>query len=42
MGKASGAATTTVVFRDISDTKPRITATVDSDGNRTAITTDLS
>lgn len=40
--KLSGAATTTVTIRDINDTKARITATVDSDGNRTAVTTDVS
>lgn len=40
--KLSGAATTTVKLRDINDTKDRITATVDSDGNRTAITTDVT
>lgn len=40
--KVSGAATTTIVFRDTGDTKDRITATVDEDGNRTAITLDLS
>ena len=39
-GKSSGGGTTTVRFRDIADTKDRITATVDSDGNRTAITLD--
>jgi hypothetical protein len=37
-GKVSGAATTTVVIRDLADTKDRITATVDADGNRTAVT----
>jgi hypothetical protein len=42
LAKASGLATTTAVFRDIGDTKDRITATVDSDGNRTAITLDLT
>lgn len=42
MGKASGLATTTATYRDIGDTKDRITATVDTDGNRTAITRDLS
>lgn len=42
LSKASGLATTTAVFRDISDTKDRITATVDADGNRTAITLDLA
>ena len=39
-GKVSGAGTGTEVFRDINDTKPRITATVDSSGNRTAIVID--
>lgn len=42
-GKLSGAATTTVVIRNaVADTKPRITATVDANGNRSAITTDLT
>jgi hypothetical protein len=41
-GKASGLATTTAVYRDIGDTKDRITATVDADGNRTVVTTDLT
>lgn len=41
-GKVSGAGTTTVVFRDINDTKDRITATVDVSGNRTAITNDAT
>ena len=40
-GKLSGAATTTVVIRDVADTKPRITATVTADGDRTAVVTDL-
>lgn len=40
--KLSGAATTTVVIRDVSDTKDRVTATVDADGNRTAVTLDLA
>lgn len=39
-GKLSGAATSTVVIRDINDTKDRISATVDANGNRTAITLD--
>ncbi len=39
-GKVSGAATTTVSIRNVTDTKNRITATVDSNGNRTAVTTD--
>lgn len=41
-GKASGLATTTAVYRDIGDTKDRITATVDADGNRSAVTKDLT
>lgn len=42
LGKASGLDTTTAVYRDIGDTKNRITATVDADGNRTAVTRDLT
>jgi hypothetical protein len=42
LGKASGMATTTAVFRDTNDTKNRISATVDSSGNRTAVTLDAS
>jgi hypothetical protein len=42
VGKASGLDTTTAVFRDIGDTKNRISATVDADGNRTAVTTDAT
>jgi hypothetical protein len=41
-GKASGLATTTAVFRDTNDSLDRITATVDADGNRTAVTLDAS
>jgi hypothetical protein len=42
-GKLSGAATTTVTIRNaVADTKARITATVDADGNRTAVTTDVT
>ncbi len=42
-GKLTGAATTTIVIRNaVADGKDRITATVDSDGNRSAITYDLS
>lgn len=40
--KLSGAATTSVVIRDIGDTKDRITATVDADGNRTAVSVDAT
>lgn len=42
-GKVSGAGTTTIVFRNaVADDKNRITATVTEDGNRTAITYDLT
>lgn len=41
-GKVSGAGTGTEVFRDITDTKDRVTSTVDDDGNRTAVTVDGS
>ena len=37
-GKASGMATTTATFRDTNDTVNRIVATVDADGNRSAVT----
>ena len=42
VGKLSGAATTTVSIRDINDTVDRIVATVDSNGNRSAVTKDVS
>lgn len=41
LGKASGLATATAVYRDIADTMPVVTATVDADGNRSAVTLDL-
>lgn len=42
-GKLSGAATTTVTTRNaVQDSKARITATVDADGNRSAITWDAT
>ena len=41
-GKLSGAATTTVTIRDTNDGTDRIVATVDSDGNRSAVTLDTS
>lgn len=41
-GKLDGAATTTVTMRDLNDTKDRITATVDANGNRTAVTLDAT
>lgn len=41
--KLSGAATTTVTIRNaVADSKDRIVATVDADGNRSAITYDLT
>jgi hypothetical protein len=42
VGKLAGAATNTVTIRDAADTKNRITATVDADGNRSAVTTDAT
>lgn len=41
-GKASGLDTTTAIYRDSTDTIDRITATVDANGNRTAVTLDLT
>lgn len=41
-GKATGGGTTTITFRDTLDTKDRIVATVDSSGNRSAVTLDAS
>lgn len=41
-GKATGLGTTTVYFRDMADSKNRVTATVDSVGNRSAQTHDVS
>jgi hypothetical protein len=42
LGKASGLATTTAVYRALDDSQDRITATVDTDGNRSAVTLDAS
>lgn len=42
LGKASGLGTTNVKYRDPDDSKDVIDATVDADGNRTAITLDLT
>lgn len=39
-GKISGAPGPTITIRNVGDTKDRVTATVDVDGNRTAITYD--
>lgn len=42
-GKVSGAATSTVIVRNaVADSKNRMTATVDADGNRSAITIDAT
>lgn len=41
-GKATGGGTTTITFRDTTDTKDRITATVDSNGNRSAVVIDAT
>jgi hypothetical protein len=41
-GKADGAATATMHYRDMADSKDRITATVDANGNRTAVTRDAT
>ena len=37
-GKSNGGGTATIKFRNIADDGDRITATVDANGNRTAIT----
>lgn len=42
VGKLSGAATPTVAIRAADDSKDRITATVDADGNRSAVTLDAA
>jgi len=39
-GKTSGGGTTTVTFRNTGDSADRVVATVDTDGNRTAVTLD--
>lgn len=41
-GKVSGAPSGPIIIRDTSDTKNRITATVDANGNRTAVTKDVT
>ena len=41
-GKASGGDTTSIKFRDLADTKNRVTETVDANGNRTSVTLDLT
>ena len=42
LGKSSGLATATAVYRDTGDSVDRITATVDSFGDRSAVTLDLT
>lgn len=42
VGKASGLDTATAVYRDVADTKDRVTATVTADGNRSAVTLDAN
>lgn len=42
LSKVSGAGTGTEVFRDINDTKDRVTSSVDSSGNRTSVALDGS
>lgn len=41
-GKASGGGTTTITFRDTGDSKDRIVATVDANGNRTDVVLDAT
>ena len=41
-GKSTGGGTSTIAFRDNADGKDRVSATVDSDGNRDAVTLDGS
>lgn len=42
LGKASGLSTTTAVYRAVDDSKDRVTATVDANGNRSAVTLDAT
>lgn len=42
VGKASGMATTTAIYRDFGDTKDRVTATVDETGNRATVIRDAT
>ncbi len=41
-GKSSGGGTSTLIFRDHADSLNRITATVDNNGNRTAVTLNVT
>jgi hypothetical protein len=40
LGEAAGAETNQIVFRNLADTKTRVTATVDQHGNRAAVVVD--
>jgi cytoskeletal protein CcmA (bactofilin family) len=40
--KSTGGGTATLNFRDVADAKNRVVATVDADGNRTAVTLDVT
>ncbi|MBR1150085.1 hypothetical protein [Bradyrhizobium sp. JYMT SZCCT0428] len=42
LGKANGLATTTARYRALDDAKDRVVATVDADGNRSAVTLDAT
>lgn len=42
VGKSAGGGTATITFRDNADTKNRISATVDANNNRTAVTLDVT
>lgn len=42
LGKKSGSGTVTEIFRDLADTKDRVTATVTESGNRTAVVRDAT
>lgn len=41
-GQTSGAGTSEMIFRDLADTKDRITGTMDGSGNRTAVAVDAT
>jgi len=41
-GKSTGGGTTSLKYRDYGDTKDRLTFTVDANGNRSAVTRDVS
>ena len=41
-GKVSGAGTSTITFRSLDDSKDRVVATVEGQGNRTSVTLDVT